>query len=250
MAERFDSPLAYREDQLQDLLYCVSTCCWRCRAPGEDLCHACHVDRQAPDPAGWTAPQVAELADVPVRTVQWWRKNGVLGPTFLYGPTGHVYYSFADICAHRVFADLVKDNQVSRHIAQAVAGDVSQYTAGGSIPTLADRDFFTDESRAQYEAEGDVDIWERGCWLIVPLVDPGEDARYEDEASMLLHYGSTLPAPTALADRLRPGDHVVPIDAARAAYPIARTVQLVADRVDAFVRARHKLRELPWWMVR
>ena len=33
-------------------------------------------------PAGWTARQVAELANIPARTVQYWRKEGVIGPTF------------------------------------------------------------------------------------------------------------------------------------------------------------------------
>jgi hypothetical protein len=249
MAERFDSLLAYRENQLHDTLCCTSNHCWRCRAEAGDLCSTCYVDRTKPEPPGWTPPQVADLADIPARTVQWWRKNGVLGPTFLYGPAHHPMYSFADIVAHRVFEDLNRA-KVPRQLALGVAADVSQYTVGGSFPCFADRYYFGEESRAECEAEGDLDIWERARWLIVPLVQPGDEARYDDEAGTILYYDSTVPTPAALADRLSPRDKLVLIDATRVAYPIARTVQLVGERVDAYVRTRHKLMELPWWMVR
>jgi len=203
-------------------------------------------------PAGWTARQVAELANIPARTVQYWRKEGVIGPTFLYAPgPGGVVYSFADVVAHRVFEDLVRGG-VPRDIAVLAAQDVAQYTAGGSVAPFASPSNWSDEARSDCEADGSQSLadFERSKWLIVPLVDPGEHGDYAAESIVLLRYGSSLPDPAILEDQLKRGSRVVKIDDATVAYPIARVVAEVSDRATAYMRKHHmNPDDMPYWML-
>jgi hypothetical protein len=201
-----------------------------CRGCGRSLALLAHT---------WSAREVAQFADLSPRTVQHWAATGVIGPTqehpqFTAG--WRDYYSFADIVAHKVLDALVK-GRVPRELAIVVAGEVVQWAGRSVLDPWGPGDGRTPEE------------WASDAWIIVPLSESARCRHVKDpELEVLLPYDASIPAPAELDARLRPGKWVIPIDAERVAYPIRRAVEDIAHRLDAYLRAHHRLGDLPRWM--
>jgi MerR HTH family regulatory protein len=82
-------------------------------------------------PKGWSAPQAAELAGVPARTVQTWRKEGFFVPALPGIATGHpdgVLYSLGDVVALRMMRRLL-DAGADREVVARV-GEEARFWDG------------------------------------------------------------------------------------------------------------------------
>lgn len=84
-------------------------------------------------PMGWTAPQAAEIARIPVRTVQHWRTRRMFVSAFPLGAEegfkpGELY-ALCDVVGLRFFRDLLALN-VDRDLATRLAREVQTISPG------------------------------------------------------------------------------------------------------------------------
>src|SRR5215813_2383818 len=84
-------------------------------------------------PLGWTAPQAAEIAGIPVRTVQHWRTRGFFVSGLpLGGEEGHKpgeLYALGDVVALRLIRDVLGLG-VDLALAARLAREAQVLTAG------------------------------------------------------------------------------------------------------------------------
>jgi hypothetical protein len=192
-------------------------------------------------PLGWTAPQAAEIASVPVRTVQHWRTHRMFVSAFPLGaeegfkPGG--LYALGDVVGLRFFRDLL-GLKVDRALAARLARVVQVISPGPEGEFWAYRDI----------ARRDPPWW----WFFPAVKDladempEGELFRFWDE-SMLAKRG-------LLGDDQRPATDALPYgdsegDPVAYWYPVGAVLVEIIGKADSW-RRRHRVsvRDWPPWM--
>jgi hypothetical protein len=191
-------------------------------------------------PLGWTAPQVAEIAGIPVRTVQHWRTQGVFASTFPLGvEEGHKpgeLYVLGDVVAVRFLRDISSlgvDLSLAARVAREVVcgeavGDDYKYLPYRSIATLDPPWWFffpAVEDLVERESDGELlRVWEE------PMLD----------GKGFLSHARPSTQPVAWESESEPLAYW---------YPISAVAAEIIGNADSW-RRRHRVsvRDWPSWM--
>src|SRR5262249_55100836 len=189
-------------------------------------------------PLGWTAPQAAEIAGIPVRTVQHWRTRGLFVSALpLGGEEGHKpgeLYALGDVGALRFMRDVLGlgvDVALASRLAQEAQvlspGYEGQFFAYRKIATL-----------------------DPPWWWLFPAVE--ELAAEESDGELLRIFDEAM----VTAERGMPDERVptqpIPDDESDPLaywYPIGAVATEIVGRADNW-RRRHRvpIRNWPAWM--
>jgi hypothetical protein len=192
-------------------------------------------------PLGWTAPQVAEIAGIPVRTVQHWRTEGLFASAFPLGvEEGHKpgeLYVLGDALALRFLrdvsslgVDLTLAARVAREVVcgEAVGDDDYKYLPYRKIASLDPPWWFffpAVEQLAEEKADGDLlRVWEE------PMLAAKGLLRNDGASTQTIAWDSES-VPLAYW------------------YPISAVAAEIVGKADSW-RRRHRvsIRDWPQWM--
>jgi hypothetical protein len=190
-------------------------------------------------PLGWTAPQAAEIAGVPVRTVQYWRTRRMFVSTFPFGAEegfkpGELY-ALGDVVGLRFFRDLLGLN-VDREVAARLARVVQVISPGPEGEFWAYREMATKDPP-----------W----WWFFPVVEGVAEELPEGE--LLCFWDESMLAERGLlTNEQRPATDPIPYPEADPAaywYPTGAVVTELIAKADSW-RRRHRVsvRDWPPWM--
>ena len=188
-------------------------------------------------PLGWTAPQAAEIAGVPVRTVQHWRTVGIFVSAFPLGvDEGHKpgeLYALGDVVGLRFLRDLL-GLKVDQGLATRLARGAQVLSPGPDGEFLAYREIASLDPP-----------W----WWHLPVIE--ELAQGEPDGELLRVWDQSMLARRGLL-RDEPGTQPIPDDEADPLaywYPISAVASEVVGRADSW-RRRHRVSVRDWapWM--
>jgi hypothetical protein len=188
-------------------------------------------------PLGWTAPQAAEIAGIPVRTVQYWRTSHTFVSAFPLGAEegfkpGELYV-LGDVVGLRFFRDLLGLN-VDRDLASRLARLVQVISPGPEGDFWAYRKIATKDPP-----------W----WWFFPVVE----ALTEDwpDQELLRFWDESMLAAQGLLTGAReqqpiPDDQD---DPCAFWYPVSAVAAELTEKSDSW-RRRHRvsIRDWPAWM--
>jgi hypothetical protein len=191
-------------------------------------------------PLGWTAPQVAEIAGIPVRTVQHWRTQGVFASTFPLGvEEGHKpgeLYVLGDAVALRFLRE-VSTLGVSLALAARVAREVVCGEAVGD-----------DYRYLPYRKIASLDPpW----WFFFPAVE--QLAGGKSDGDLLRVWEETTLVERGFLSRGQPLTQPVPWESESEPlaywYPISAVAAETVGKADSW-RRRHRvsIRDWPLWI--
>jgi len=188
-------------------------------------------------PLGWTAPQAAEIAGIPVRTVQHWRTRRVLVSSFPLGADdGHKpgeLYALGDVVALRFLRDLLGMG-VHMALAARLATEAQVLCLG------RERRFFAYRKIAGLDPP-----W----WWFFPVVE--ELAHEELEGALVQIWDEAMLESRHLLNANRSATRPIPDGADPVAYwyPVSAVASEVVARADNW-RRRHRIsiRDWPPWM--
>lgn len=189
-------------------------------------------------PLGWTAPQAAEIAGIPVRTVQHWRTRCVFVSAFPLGADeGHKpgeLYALGDVVALRFLRDLLNLG-VGLPLAARAAREAQVLSPG------------VDGECYDYRR---VATLEPAWWWFFPIVE--ELAREEPEGELLRVWDEAMLARRGLIRDERPATQPIPEDESDPLaywYPISAVATEIVGKADSW-RRRHRVsvRDWPPWM--
>jgi hypothetical protein len=191
-------------------------------------------------PLGWTAPQVAEIAGIPVRTVQHWRTLGIFVSAFPLGvEDGHKpgeLYVLGDAVALRFLRD-VSGLGVGLTLAARVAREV---VCGETVGD--DYGYFPYRELAQLDPP-----W----WFFFPAVEQLADE--ERDGDLVRVWEEPMLAKRGLLRDDRPSAQLVAWDSDSEPlaywYPISAVAAEIVGKADSW-RRRHRVsvRDWPPWM--
>lgn len=192
-------------------------------------------------PLGWTAPQVAEIAGIPVRTVQHWRSQGVFVSTFPLGvEEGHKpgeLYALGDAVALRFLRDVSRLG-VALSLAARVAREVVCGEAVG------------DDYR--YLPYREIATLERPWWFFFPAVEELAEGE-ESEGELLRVFEEPYLAEHGFLGNDRASMEPVPLESKSEPlaywYPVSALASEIVGKADSW-RRRHRVsvRDWPPWM--
>lgn len=189
-------------------------------------------------PLGWTAPQAAEIAGIPVRTVQHWRTCGLFVSALpLGGEEGHKpgeLYALGDLMGLRFFRDLLGLG-VDPALAARLAREAQVLSPG------REGEFFAYRKIASLDPR-----W----WWFFPVVE--ELAQEESEGELLQVWDESMLATRGLLTDQRPATQPIPDDEADTLaywYPVSSVAAEIAGKADSWRRRRRvSIRDWPQWM--
>jgi MerR HTH family regulatory protein len=190
-------------------------------------------------PLGWTAPQVAEIAGIPVRTVQHWRTRGIFVSAFPLGvDEGHKpgeLYALGDVVALRFFRDLL-DLGVDPELAAAIAREAQVLTPGPEVEFFAYRK---------------IALLDPPWWFFFPAVE--QLAEGKPDGDLLRVWEEPTLATRGFLSHDRPSTQPVPWESESEPlaywYPISAIASDIISKADNW-RRRHRvsIRDWPPWM--
>jgi hypothetical protein len=190
-------------------------------------------------PVGWTAPQAAEIAGIPVRTVQHWRTRRVFVASFpLGGDEGHKpgeLYALGDVVALRFFRDLLELG-VDPELAARIAREAQVLSPG------PEGEFFAYRKVASLDPP-----W----WFLLPAVE--HLAEGKSDGDLLRVWDEATLVERGLVSRDLPSTQPVPWESESEPfaywYPISAIAAELVGKADSW-RRRHRvsIRDWPLWM--
>jgi hypothetical protein len=190
-------------------------------------------------PLGWTAPQVAEIAGIPVRTVQHWRTQRVFASTFPLGvEEGHKpgeLYALGDVVALRFFRDLL-DLRVHPELAARIAREAQVLSPG---------------PEGEFFAYRKIALLDPPWWYFFPAVE--QLAEGKPDGDLLRVWEEPMLATQGFLTHDLPSTRPVPWESESQPlaywYPISAVAAEIVGKADGW-RRRHRvsIRDWPLWM--
>jgi hypothetical protein len=196
-------------------------------------------------PLGWTAPQVAEIVGIPVRTVQHWRTRGVFVSAFPLGvEEGHKpgeLYVLGDAMALRFLRDVSRLG-VGLTLAARVAREVvwGEVVCGGAVG-----------DGCKYLSYRQIAPLDPPWWFFFPAVE--ELAEGEPDGELLRVWEEPMLAKRGSLSHDRPSSQPVAWESESEPlaywYPISAVAAEIIGKADSW-RRRHRVsvRDWPPWM--
>lgn len=189
-------------------------------------------------PLGWTAPQAAEIAGIPVRTVQHWRTHRMFVSAFPLGvDEGHKLgelYALGDVVGLRFFRDLL-ELSVDRALATRLAREAQVLSPG---------------PEGEFWAYREIASLDPPWWWFFPVVE--ELAQEECEGGLLRVWDESMVVRVGVMRGERVPTQPIPDDESDPLaywYPISAVSAEIAAKADNW-RRRHRIpiRNWPPWM--
>jgi hypothetical protein len=190
-------------------------------------------------PLGWTAPQAAEIAGIPVRTVQHWRTRRVFVSAFPLGvDEGHKpgeLYALGDVVALRFFRDLLELG-VDPELAALIARQAQVLSPG---------------PEGEFFAYRKIALLDPPWWFFFPAVE--DLAQGKSDGELLRVWEEPMLAERGFLshDRLstQPVAWESESDPLAYWYPISAVASEIISKADSW-RRRHRVsvRDRPPWM--